>query len=375
MRFAYTLYHPVTGVYLGQLPAKNPQWVETVNGSGTFTCRVVVPEDEVRRDYVRQATALDNSLHIEADNGVVPWFGYILKRKWLRESNELEITAVEWRSYLYRVLVAPFGQNSRSNTMYYTNVDQLEIARQVVLREVVNGVGLPPIMAETPQLSGVLRTVLVDGRKFASLGETIDAIANDDRGFEWDILPVLRADGTATKKLEMYFPERGSTVEGLEFRYGVRGNILDYEDLEESNEQLVRRQWAIGEGPSSDLQSYAYDDDPNLISSQLLRFDKVTQWQGATSLKDLASKARGERMYYGIPFQMLSFSVSLNTPHAYTYAKGDRCRLVLKDRWLDLEYNDVRIIERKVSPDDNRVQLVVDLNDQEVLGVDEQGAV
>jgi hypothetical protein len=375
VRFSYTVYHPITGVYLGQLHPKSPTWVETVNGSGSFTCRVVVPADEVVREGIRITTEPDNSLQVQADNGLIPWFGYILKRKWIPGSNELEVTAVEWRSYLNRILLAPYNDTSTSNTVQYLDTDQLEIARQVISREVTNGSGkgIPYIDTVSTVTSGILRDVLVDGRKFASVGSVIDSLANAERGFEWDILPVVNSDGTYSKRFETYFPERGSVIETLEFSYGPRGNIIDYDEPEESHEDLVRRQWAIGEGPSSDVQPYAYDDDPNLAN--LLRFDKATQWQDATDLIDLASKARSERTFYGVPLQLFSFTTLMSTPHAYTYAKGDRCRLIVKDRWLDLSYDNVRIVERTLHPDTQEIKITLDLSDLEVTEVDEDGVV
>lgn len=374
--FRYSFYDQLQEVFLAELPLKNPQWAEAINGSGTLEARVVVPDDQAIVGLIRIATAPDNSILVEADNGVQAFSGYITRRRWDPVTKELIITAHEWRSWLYRFIVAPLDKDPFSNERQWTGVDQRLIARQLVFSQLENfyGAGVPFMAAYYAGDSGVNRDLKVSGSKFRSLGTWVDSIANRDRGFEWDVVVAFDSNGPLLS-FRTFFPEQGSVVQGLEFSYGTSGNILNYEEPEESNEEQVRRQWAIGEGPNSELQPYAKDDDPETLNDARLRFDKVTSWQGVSDDRTLASHARAERIFYSRTLDLFSFTVSMNNPHAYTYGRGDRCRLVVKDRWLDLNYETVRIIQRDAFPDRQQMKITVDLSDDRLPEVDEEGAV
>lgn len=376
VRFKYSFWDQLHEVFLAELPLKDPRWVETVNGSGTFEARLVVPQDQALQGPIRLATALDNSVVVEADNGVQPWSGYIVKRKWDPANNEVIITALEWRTWLYRFIVAPFTNVPTSNEMAWVNKDQITIARELVSAQsgAYYGEGAPYIATETSGSSGVLRDLRVSGTKFRSLGTWIDSMANRDRGFEWDIVVDEDVWGPGLS-FRTFFPERGSVVQGLTFVYGDTGNIISYETPEDNSDEIVRRQWALGEGPTSEVQPYAKDDDPELVNDNVLRFDKVTSWTGVSDDVTLASHARAEREFYSKTLDLLVFTVSMNTPHAYSYATGDRCRLEVRDRWMDLSYEMVRIIQREIYPEAQQVKITVDLSDDKLPEVDTDGVV
>lgn len=374
--FTYQFWDQLHEEFIAELPLKNPQWVEAVNGSGTFEARVVIPDDQAIQGQIRVATSLDNTLLVMADNGVQPWSGFITKRVWDPTSNELVLTAQEWRTWLYRFIVGPFDNDPDSNVQEWTNIDQTLIARQLVSEQTGDfyGEGAPYVAAPDFGLSGVKRDLLVNGNVFQSLGAWVDSMANRDRGFEWDIVADEDFFG-ASLVFRTFFPERGSVVEGLTFSYGVTGNIVSYESPEETSDELVRRQWAIGEGATSEYQPYARDDDPDLANDAVLLFDKATSWSGVQDDLVLASHARAEREFYNRTLSLFTFTVSMNAPHAYTYAKGDRCGLIVKDRWLDLSYEQVRIIQRDVFPDSQQMKITVDLSDDKLPEVDVDGAV
>ncbi len=375
--FKYQFWDMLTQQFLGELDLKAPQWAESVEGSGTFEARVVLPEDENQISFIRQATEPDHGLVVIADNGVQPWSGYVSKRVWDPQTNELKITATEWTSYAYR-LIASIPVPGGSNTQYaaYTNQDQLIIADDIIweYNNLWQGKGVPRMIV-TYNTSAIFRQITIDGGKWRSLGTWLDSMAKRDRGFEWDL--VFSEHPTLGPRLlfRSFYPERGATPEGLEFIYGSAGNIVSYEPPEETNEEVVRKQIAIGETATGDAQVYAIDEDPDSLANRKLRFDKVTSWSDVSQPSTLASYARSERRFYSRAINFFTFTVSINSPHAYTYAKGDRCRLTVKDRWLDLNYENVRIIQRNVFPDSQQVVVTVDLNDDVLPEVDQDGAI
>jgi len=376
VRFTYSFYDQIAEIFLAELVLKEPKWIEAVNGSGTFEAKVVIPEDKDQRDLIRSAVRQNNSIIVTADNGVQPWSGFIVKRKWDPATNELTITAAEWRTWLYRFIVAPFDNDPVGNDWEWEGTEQLEIAAWLIEYQVGEfyGSGVPFIAVEPYTPSGIERDLFVSGAKFRTLGSWMDSLANRDRGFEWDI--AAQDEGAGPQLVfRPYYPQRGSVVQGLSFSYGTTGNILTYEPPEESSEEYVTRQWALGDGPNSEMQPYAKDEDPALDNDAAMRFDKVTSWQGVSDDLVLASHARAERRFYSKALDMLQFTVSMNSPHAYSYAVGDRCALEVHDRWLDLSYEKVRIIQRDIFPDQQVMKLTVDLSDDELPEVDDEGSV
>lgn len=376
VRFTYSFYDQIAEIFIAELPLKDPKWVEVVNGSGTLEATVVIPEDPVRQGAIRSATRLNNSIVVRADNGVQPWTGYIIRQKWNPQANELTIVAAEWRTWLYRFIVAPYDNDPTSNDDLFLDTEQLDIAAYLVDFQVgfYYGEGVPFIAVADYTPSGVNRDLAISGGKFRSLGAWLDDMANRDRGFEWEIT-AEDAEWGPELVYRMYYPERGGVVDGLVFTYGQVGNILSYESPEESNEEFVTRQWAIGEGPSSEMQPYAKDDDPGLQNDAAMRFDKVTSWSGVGDDLVLASHARAERRFYSKTLNMFQFTVSMNSPHAYSYRVGDRCSLEVHDRWLDLSYEQVRIIQREAFPDQQIMKITVDLSDDTLPEVDDEGSV
>lgn len=375
-RFSYNVYHPLTGAFVAQLNVKEPSWAESVNGSGNFSAKIVVPNDLDTIDAIRAGTQLGMNLFVQ-DGTQIPWSGYISARKWSSDSNEITITALEWRTYLYRILVAPSTDLTLPNVYTYEAVDQLTIARDLVAKGIADGIGIGiPQFYSGTGLSGIERDLIARGTSFRSIATWIDSMANRDSGFEWDVTTTIGSNAIPKLNFNTYYPQQGASIPGLEFRYGTNtGNILSYEDPQESNDSLVLRQWAVGSGPDSDSLPFAVDEDPDLPDNQLLRFDKATSWQDVIDVVTLASHARAEREFYSVPLTLFAFTVRLSDPDISTYMKGDRCRLVVKDRWLDIDVDDVRIIERVVSPDTSAVKVTVDLSDLTLPEADTDGAV
>lgn len=380
--FTYRIYTTVGRTYLGDLPAKNVAWVESVNGATTWTGKVVIPAgDTVRSAQLDGLTALDNTLYVYTPDRQVPWAGYISSRSWDPDTNELSVEATEWRSWLYRIIAGPKSNYTVQN-YGWDQVDQLRIAREVAqdflyAEQVIGGGqegghGLPWIVFGT-EMSGVLRDLNARGTLFRSIGTWIDSMANRDNGFEWDLVGAYTSGGLPVLNFTTYYPQRGNSVEGLIFKYGTGGNILKYEPVKESNAEIARRVWTIGTGPDSDDLPFAQDTQPELIDDaayEAVRFDSYTNYQDVTEQATLESYARAEREFFSVPLTLFTFTVSMQKPYVYGYGKGDRCNVFVEDRWLSIDAENVRIVERTISPDTNLAKITVDLSDLELPDID-----
>lgn len=375
--FRYEVYDLLAGVRMGSLDPKESVWTESVNGGSTWSGKVTVPaESPVFVQNLQQVLSLGNSLFIKNPEGSIPWCGYISKVGWNPLTNEVSVQATEWRSYLYRLLAAP-ADNYAQVINQFTATDQFTIARTILGYYTGPGLGtgVPQIQSGTG-LSGVNRDLLIRGTLFRYVGTWIDSMANRDNGFEWDIEGGRSTSGVPQLTLQMYYPQRGGKVDGLVFQYGLGGNMLAYDTVEVSNDDLVTRVWTIGSGPDNDNLPYAQDSDPDMMAgASILRLEKSTTYQDVILQPTLESYARAERQFYSLPLSLFSFTVLLTQPYIGGYAKGDRCRIIVKDRWLDYDLDNVRIIERTIDADKGLAKITVDLSDFTLPDSDPNGTV
>jgi hypothetical protein len=151
--------------------------------------------------------------------------------------------------------------------------------------------------------------------------------------------------------------------------------MLKIADVEEDTSGRRTRVWAVGEGPNTDQLPWAEDSDFNLQGGNALLKEVAQKYSKVSRVSTLASHARALRYYLNEPVNLVSFDVSLRDPDIESYEVGDRCRVVLRDRWQDIDESNVRIFERVIKRDQDVVTLTVNLNDKFAPEVDEDGGV
>lgn len=380
--FQYFVHHPVSGVLLGRLDVRDAAWSEVVNGGTTFTGKVTVPDNPAVIASIKALTELyRTALYVAVpDRARLQWGGPIVGRKWNSDTNTLDITAVDWRSWLYSVILGPKFDGTGTNTQSWTAVDQWRIAHEVVdqLSEPAFGpVGVPYIdLTSIDTESDIGRTFYMSGLDFKSPGTYLDELSTLDRGFEWDLVPYYGSAGNPVLKLQIGFPQQGGVVQGLRFaKTPDGGNILNVEEVSEDGTEGARRVWAVGEGPNAESTPWAVDEDPELALGTVLRTDVATTYSGGWPRAALAAYARAQRQQRASGLSAITFTVRLDNPDVFSYAKGDRCRFTLRDRFLDIDVKNCRILSREVHPGANTARVTVNLNDTNVLEVDTGGLI
>jgi len=381
--FRYPVYHPVLRTKLGELDVREAAWSEIVNGGSTFTGKVTVPDNPILISEIKRCTQpYRAALYATPGLGRIQWGGVMVGRNWNDENNELTITVMEWRTWLFSVILGPRPDATGTNIFTYGNVDQLYIARDVINILVAGGGGGVAELGGIPPIdygilsSGILRNYMIHGMQLKSAGAHLDALANMDRGFEWDLEPYFANDSLPKLRLQTYFPQRGGLIPYLKFsKTKDGGNILNMEDVEEDGTAASQRVWAVGEGPNAESTPWAMDQNPEVATGSVLRTDQVTTYGGALTRVNLASYARAERQYRAEPLTVLKFPVRMDSPDVLAYQKGDRCSVRVKDRWLDIDVENCRIVQRDIFPEKNTAVLTVDLTDLVLPEVDTGGAV
>lgn len=375
----YPVHHPVRRTRMGMLDIRDAKWTEVVNGGTTFTGKVTVPDNSVVIENIRSMTTpYAAAIYATPGDGHISFGGPVVNREWDSDSNSLAVTAIDWKSWFYRIVVGPsvYGNSALSQT--FTNVEQLTIAKAIIDKAYLEGINYgTPIIETANYTTGFNRDYIQAGVDFKTLGAHLDTLGGyANGGFEWEVEPYYASDSYPRLRVQFYLPQRGGVVPGLVFlKTPDGGNILRIEDMEEDASGVARRVWAVGEGPNAESTPWGSDSDPDLGLRNVLRTDQVTTYSGALTTPQLASYARAERLYRSNVLGGMSFLVRLDNPDWMTYGKGDRCRIVVRDRFLNIDQKNVRILSREIDPDNNTAKITVNLNDVVLPEVDSGGSV
>jgi hypothetical protein len=359
--------HPLTRRLLARLNVDKPRWTEAVNGTTSFDGTVTLPEDPQAVRILKDALIADAAaIYVQDTNTGKMSFGGVLKRvAWQRNARRLTIVAVGWRGWLYGVFLGPKTDMTGDTLYSFTNVDQLEIARQILYRVLAGGAaaGRPIIDTQTYPLSGQLRDLHLRGMDFVTAGEALDRISTRDNGFEWDIIPREGEDGLPSLDFWTYYPQRGGPVPGL--RFSDDKNIVEAEDYEQDTSDKRTRVWAVGEGNPNATTPYVQDTDPSLPRGETLLTESKTQYNSIVNLSTLSSHARAERVFRNAPMELYTFTVNMDDPPVTSYEVGDRGDLRIRDEWVNETYRNARIIQREMMPGEGagKVKITMDLND------------
>lgn len=363
---------------MGRLDVREAKWTEVVNGGTTLTGKVTVPDNPIVASAISLNTEpLGSAIYATLGDGSISFGGPIINREWDDTTNTLTITAVDWKAWLYRVIVGPKIGVYDPWIQTFTNTEQLTIARSIVQR--VDGTfnNGAPVFDVANYVSGVNRSYILTGTEFKTAGQHLDHLGGlSNSGFEWEVEPVFANDGLPKPRVQFYRPQRGGVVGGLVFRKTPEGgNILKIDELVDDASAVTSRVWAIGEGPDAASTPWGVDEDPVLSKQFRLRTDIVSQYNLGLTVQSLTSYARTERTYRAAYLSGLTFSIRMDSPSITSYTKGDRCRIVVRDRFLNIDVKNCRILAREMDPDNNLVKLTVNLNDLMLPEIDEDGAV
>jgi hypothetical protein len=353
------------------------KWNWTVGGNGQLTAKITVPEDEAPREALRLATnKWQSAIYVKSRNNTYTWGGPVVKRTWNRKAGQITIQCVEWRAWPYMLILEPEGDPDRFYS--YTNEDQLSIARKLLIEVTDFGyfAGAPVIEYDSLQVSGKNRDLSFWGSQMQRCGSLIDSMANRDGGFEWTLEGIPNTS-TGLPKMHFYtaYPERGALVAGLHFKSTPSGSNCEPGDITEDASQEYNRFWTTGAGQPPD-QLYAWDFAPELVTGQILRLDGNASYPSVSERSTLTSHARRARKFFSSGIETVPISHNWGQIDPDSYAIGDRGRLQLRDRWVNIDEAAVRVISKEVDTSGaGSVSTLLDLTDYTLPEVDAGGAI
>lgn len=377
--YKYIPCHPLTRQQLAPaLNVSSVRWTEVRNANAALEATVTLPEAYLARSQLRAALEPEQSaLYVKASDGTYPFGGVVIDQDLDWNAGQVKVLVQDWRSWLYSVFLGPEVDLSDDNIYTWTQVDQLVIARAIVAAATAGGTADGrPVIGYGSNVSGRLRNLNVKGTDFKYAGELLDSIAQRDDGFEWGIDIMDGDDHLPELVLALDYPERGGTVSGLILMQTEKSaNVRPVGSIRRTSTETTSRQWATG-AAENNASGFSVDSDPALPDSQVLLRERVTSYSTVTSRDTLASHARSERAYRSAMINQLDIEVTLDSPlGVHEYRAGDRCRLVLKNGWYDIDLDAVKIIAREINPPENKVVLSLDLEDYTLPEADAEGSI
>lgn len=377
MSFQYLACHALSRQLLAPpLAVSEPKWTETINSSGTFECKMAIPDTETSVQVLRDATDPDGdvAIYVLSDDDSYPFAGYLVSRSVDLSEGSISITAVDWRSWLYNVLLPPNIDLSGDLLYDWTNVDQLTIARQLVGYAIAGGVtdGRPSIVIGS-ETSGKTRDLHIKGLDFKYIGPLLDTISQRSGGFEWGIKAFTDTDGLPRLRLALGFPELGSFQTGIVLKSTANHSNMSVDrSIESTAADRRTRVWTTGQ--LLETLPYAVDSDPLLLASTRLLSEAVVSYSTVTERTTLASHARSVRTFLNPVLNFLPITIPEQSVDPKMYSAGDRFRLIYADRFSGtLDLPAVRMVERTVTPTSGAgvVSAKLDLTDYQMPDVDE----
>ncbi|MEV6817838.1 hypothetical protein AB0M72_03690 [Nocardiopsis dassonvillei] len=342
--FSYRVHDVLTGrpLYGAGLPITGAQWTHTLTEPGSLTGTIAITHANAAA--IREATTPHQACVYVLDEGnQVAWHGIVVARPWNPAERTLSLTVAHAKAWLASRLARRMS-GSEHVTWSWRDVDQFAIARDL-MSFAASEPGCPPIVIGS-QLSGVLRELTLEAQSFKAVDETIDSMAQRERGFDWDISARWNA-GRPEWVLELWYPERRQARRPLLFEATPHGgNILAY-DWPDDASSLVSRMWALGDDPAPPNALLVADADPGLPAGHVLLREKAQTYTGVSRETTLAEHARAERLASRESPPTVQIDVTATNPPLASYGVGDRVRLVLRDDWLNVD-RQARITERTV---------------------------
>ncbi len=362
-RYRYIVADLRTGQVHAELPLRDVSFSSVLNDAGEFQGRLVLGDPRIAvREPEFLTRPAHTALYVERD-GVLVWGGIVWTSKYSSAGRAIEIGAAGFLSYFdhRRVLPKDFDPATgdlASIAVTYTNVDQTEIARNLVATAQGHPRGDIRVQSDPSVTSGIPRTIGYPGRELKSVGDALRELSNLESGPDFAFDVGYGEGGHAVRRLRIGTPELGQRGTPHVWEFG--GNLIEYAWPRDGS-SMATRVFALGDENEEGQQvGIAQDGSP----TRLLLETEVS----LVNLSDpglLRSQARSALAAAVDPVVLPELVVRGDLdPVLGSYSVGDQALIVVRDDFFPLGTQfRVRIVALEVTPGDDageeKVQLTV----------------
>lgn len=316
-KIAYIFGDALTGEIIEEIALQGVSMISGIGAQGDFRGTLHLDQTGKNNKDLIDATKAGRNFVICERDSVPIWGGIVWTRTYQSQAKTLQLYGKSFQQY-------PYYRTIQSD-LSYTDIEQRNIFIDLWTQMMSDPKSIQfTIPSSFPTV--VTKSLDVKSFEYKSFGQTMDAIANGDDGFDWTI-DVNRVGGAYTKTLRIGYPTIGST-ELLHIDYS--GPIINYWE----NESMADRGThffgvGAGEGSTMLVQPVTHTD---LVSSGFPRYDVVLSLKSINNANILS----GLTVQYATAFKagQSTLTVELKgdqTPEFGSYGLGDSVRLWIVD--------------------------------------------
>lgn len=312
--YRYILADIRTNAVLDEVSFKNVTYSTVVSGVGEFGGSLSVNPETSVIDLRAVTTPGRTSLYVFRDDSLM-WGGMIMKRNFSSDSSEMQIVARTFESYFYKRI--------QNTTKYWSDEDQLDIARWLVMS---NGSADALKIDVSSVTSPRRRERTMFGYEFKTTGIELEQLAALIDGFDWNVNVYVDNETLEIKrKLDFYYPFRGLTREFSTLQFEYPGAVKSF-SLNEDAESGGNMIWAIGTGEGTE-QVVAFAQDFYQLSAGFPLLEETRSYKSVIRPSTLQGHADSDLERLTPPISI--FEVELRSdvePELGTYSVGDWAR-------------------------------------------------
>lgn len=321
-----------TGAALGELQLGAVSYSDELNDGGDMSAELdlsitTLSGQRLARALLDASTPRRTRLWVERDGALV-WSGIVWTRSRPRKSTGVvRLQAMSSLRY--------FGMRRLTDTLSYTAIDQLAVARDLINWAQAQPGGYVRVLVGA-EVSGVqiTRLPLAYGHELRPIADMLRELAEGDTGFDASIDPVYDG-GTPTEVLRLHYPRRGRRVDESNVAFfragGDGGNLIDWDVTEDGLDSPVAV-YGIGAGEGdgmlrvvstrTDLLDAGYPLTESVISHKA-----ITDPDALLALTRAAVAAGADTQY--------RWSIDVDpddrTAPFGSWVVGDDCRITIDD--------------------------------------------
>jgi hypothetical protein len=328
--YRYLFTNLATQEIIAELPLTGVGFTQQLNQAGTFSGHILLSGLNDNATGVNSSTynvlnatiPAKTGLYVDRD-GVLVWGGVIWGRTYNSQSQTLTIQAREWISY--------FERRRITETLVYTNTDQLVLAKNLITWAQGQPNGNIGVIYNTDgqTTSGILVDRTYYYYEYKGVFNAIQDLSRQNDGFDFAIdVSYDPTTGLPRKSFNTYYPHtNGTTVPVFLF---PAGNVVEYEYPEDGT-LAANYIYTLGAGSNEGkLISYAVDTTKYAQGWALL--EDVVNYSDITDSNVLSALAQGQVNAYAYPPTTIKLTAPPYVDPVFgTYEIGDDARIIIQD--------------------------------------------
>jgi hypothetical protein len=252
--YRYLFYDLLTNTPITELPLTGVSFTQQLNSSGTLSATILISDTSLAQAGLMEGTQPSRTaLYVERSdlaNGVgrsLVWGGVIWGREYNSATQQININAREFESYLERVMVDPYQMAALVQTnpnslpsqdapVQFSNVDQFQLVRLLVASAQVgnSNIGIQVMGGD----SGATTTAVYNWKDSKPTYQALLDLSQSNNGFDFNVDVYYDTNGVPRKIMNLGYPEIGyrySATDPNAPTLQLPGNMADYSYFEDGS--------------------------------------------------------------------------------------------------------------------------------------------